>query len=92
MVGSYNAMLTILEPYIDYVWAEYQEAKKADKATVLMTEVRVDFSEYVPEGFGTSDVVIIGNDRIVVIDLKYGKGVPVSATGSSCSVTESSRG
>ena len=79
MVGSYNAMLTILEPYIDYVWAEYQEAKKADKATVLMTEVRVDFSEYVPEGFGTSDVVIIGNDRIVVIDLKYGKGVPVSA-------------
>lgn len=68
-----------LEPYIDYVAREYQEALKADEAAVLMTEQRVDFSDIVPEGFGTSDVIIIGGGRVTVIDLKYGKGVAVSA-------------
>lgn len=42
-------------------------------------EVRVDFSKWVPDGFGTSDVVILADDVIEIIDLKYGKGVPVSA-------------
>lgn len=72
-------MARTLEPYIDYVAREYQEALKADEAAVIMTEQRVDFSEYVPGGFGTSDVIIIGGGRVTVIDLKYGKGVAVSA-------------
>ena len=42
-------------------------------------EQRVDFSEWVPEGFGTADVVIMSHDKVRVIDLKFGKGVPVSA-------------
>lgn len=44
-----------------------------------MTEQRVDFSKYVPGGFGTSDVIIIREGRLHIIDLKYGKGVEVSA-------------
>lgn len=80
--GSFAAMQKILEPYVDYVWAEYQKAKQADPAAVLMTERRVCFDEYVPGGFGTSDVVIIGGGCATVIDLKYGKGVPVSAVGN----------
>lgn len=79
MAGSFGAMTKILEPYVDFVWAKYQEAKQADEAAVIMTERRVSFAEYVPEGFGTSDVVIIGGGKMTVIDLKYGKGVPVSA-------------
>lgn len=43
-------------------------------------EQRVDFSRWVPEGFGTSDVVIIADGTLHIVDLKYGKGVPVSAT------------
>lgn len=82
LAGSFDAMKKILEPYIDYVWAKYQEAKKTDEAAVLMTERRVSFTEYVPEGFGTSDVVIIGGGKATVIDLKYGKGVPVSAVNN----------
>jgi len=45
---------------------------------IVDLEERVDFSEWVPDGFGTADVIIIGNNTIHVIDLKYGKGVPVS--------------
>ena len=42
-------------------------------------EQRVDFSEWVPDGFGTADVVIISDTKIRVIDLKFGKGVAVDA-------------
>ena len=48
-------------------------------------EVKVDFSEYVPDGFGTADCLMIGpvegvkGDVLHVIDFKYGKGVEVAA-------------
>lgn len=77
--GNFKVMRGIIEPYVDFVRAEYMAVRKEDPAAVLSTEERVDFSVYVPEGFGTSDVIIVGNDMIEVIDLKYGKGVPVSA-------------
>ena len=49
----------------------------------VASEVRVDFSEYVPEGFGTCDCVMIGGDTITIVDYKHGKGVPVDAEGNS---------
>lgn len=45
----------------------------------LMIEQRVDYSDWVPGGFGTSDAVIIADDTIEIIDLKYGKGIRVDA-------------
>lgn len=42
-------------------------------------ETRVDFSHYVPDGFGTADCIMIGEGRIVIIDYKNGSGVPVDA-------------
>ena len=45
----------------------------------LMSEQRVDFSNVVPEGFGTADAIVIQDDLLTVIDLKYGKGVQVDA-------------
>ena len=42
-------------------------------------EQRVDFSDWVPDGFGTADVVILSKYAIRVIDLKFGKGIPVHA-------------
>ena len=42
-------------------------------------EKRLDFGDWVPDGFGTGDCLIIGGDVMHVVDLKYGKGVPVSA-------------
>lgn len=46
---------------------------------VVLLEQKLDFSRWVPEGFGTGDVVIISQLGVEVIDLKYGQGVPVSA-------------
>ena len=60
--------------YADYI----QEQIKNDDA-VLLLEQRVDFSPWVPHGFGTCDCIILQGDKMTVIDYKYGVGVPVSA-------------
>jgi hypothetical protein len=36
-------------------------------------------NKWIPEGYGTGDVIIVNDDYIHVIDLKYGKGVRVEA-------------
>lgn len=68
--------------YTENVWEIFNEAKKSCPDAQLLPEQRLDFSEYVPEGFGTGDVVIIADDMVQVIDLKYGKGIGVSAEGN----------
>lgn len=77
--GTFLEMKMILQPYVDYVFEEYAEQVHEDGAAQLMTEERVDLAEYIPGGFGTSDVVILRQGRLHIIDLKYGKGVSVSA-------------
>jgi hypothetical protein len=54
-----------------------------DAPPYVAAEVRVDFSEFVPEGFGTCDCVMIGGDTITIVDYKHGKGVPVDAEGNT---------
>jgi len=56
----------------------YVRSQVGDGDTPLF-EQRVDFSDWVPDGFGTADVVILSKHAIRVIDLKFGKGVAVSA-------------
>lgn len=53
-----------------------------DMSVEVYLEERVDFSDVVPEGSGTSDVLIVGPNFIHPIDLKFGKGVAVSAIGN----------
>ena len=60
--------------YSDYI----QELTKSPD-TIVLLEQRVDFSPWVPEGFGTCDCIIIQDDVLTIIDYKYGVGVPVSA-------------
>ena len=50
---------------------------------MVLVEQRLDFSRYVPDGFGTGDCVIVADDVLTVIDFKYGKGVAVSANHNS---------
>lgn len=68
--------------YTQTVWEIFNEVKAECPDAQLLPEQRLDFSEYVPDGFGTGDVVIIADDMVQVIDLKYGKGVGVSAVGN----------
>ena len=78
MPHGYNTeMVHCAEEYADYI----EEQKKSNDAIVLL-ERRVDFSSWVPEGFGTCDCLIIQDDTLTIIDYKYGQGVPVSATNN----------
>lgn len=71
-------MLEYAESYRDYI----QEQLKGDEAIVLL-EQRVDFSPWVPDGFGTADCIILQGDTMDVIDFKYGQGVTVDARENS---------
>ena len=65
------------EHYVDnYVLYVRSQIGDGDRP---LFEQRVDFSEWVNDGFGTADVVIISKNKIRVIDLKFGMGIPVSA-------------
>lgn len=70
-------MLDCAAGYRDYI----QEQLKSDSAVVLL-EQRVDFSDWVPDGFGTCDCIIIQGDTLTIIDYKYGQGVAVEAEGN----------
>ena len=60
-----------------------ERAMQYDTKPNVAVEVRVDFAEYVPEGFGTCDCIMIGGDTLNITDYKHGKGVPVSAEGNA---------
>lgn len=64
------------DEYLDYIKSVALGFPSAPYATI---EKKVDFSMYAPEGFGTADCIVIGGGTLYIIDLKYGKGVPVSA-------------
>lgn len=64
-------------------YADYIQEQIRDDSALVMLEQRVDFSPWVPDGFGTADCIIIQGDTMDVIDYKYGKGVAVSAVENS---------
>ena len=70
------------DDYVDTVLAELYSARKIDPEARLYIEQRLDMSDWIPDCFGTSDVVIVFDGGLIVIDFKYGKGVPVEAQGN----------
>ena len=68
-----------VEAYVDLLDAKYQQALKADKNAVLLHEEKLDFSSWVPHGFGRGDAIIIADGVMEVIDFKYGATVSVTA-------------
>ena len=67
------------EGYKDYVLERFAAVSAECPDAKLSVEERLELSEYVPDGFGTGDAVIVGFHVLEIIDLKYGRGVPVSA-------------
>ncbi len=67
------------EEYKNFCLSVNQETQKTCKDPVILIEEKVDFSNYVPNGFGTGDCVIIGDGTLHVIDYKHGQGVEVLA-------------
>lgn len=73
-----QAMAGYVMEFVNYCAEQYAEAKTKGTA-FLQSETKVSLEDYIPEGFGTADCIIIGGDTLEVVDLKYGKGVAVYA-------------
>lgn len=80
-VSNYDSdeMEECTDVYVDFVMEQYEEAKRSCGDPVVLIEQRLDFSCYVPNGFGTGDCLIIGDGKLHIIDFKYG----MCATGIS---------
>ena len=80
-VSDYDSdeMEECTDAYVDFVLEQYEAAKQTCTDPIILIEQHLDFSCYVPDGFGTGDCVIIGDDRLHIIDFKYGMGVLVDA-------------
>ena len=69
-------MLKHAEDYLDYI---KQLTLDTSAQPFITVEKEVRFDDYVPEGFGTADCIVVKGNTLHVIDFKYGKGVMVSA-------------
>ncbi|MGN7268892.1 DUF2800 domain-containing protein [Bacillus licheniformis] len=80
-VSSYNTdeMEEHSDAYVEFVMEQFELAKQSCTDPLILIEQRLDFSCYVPQGFGTGDCIIIGDKKLHIIDFKYGMGVLVDA-------------
>lgn len=69
-------MESYTDTYVDFI---KEKALSFSSNPYIEIEKRVDFSRWVEGGFGTCDCVLIHGSTLSIIDLKYGKGVPVSS-------------
>ncbi|WP_044294526.1 DUF2800 domain-containing protein [Robinsoniella peoriensis] len=67
------------EGYVSYAMEQIELARQNCPDPIVLIEQHLDYSAYVPEGFGTGDLLIVADGTLAVVDLKYGKGVPVEA-------------
>jgi len=65
--------------YVNFAIELITKVRQSCKDSIVLIEQRLDFSNYVPEGFGTGDLVIVADRTLYIVDLKYGTGVAVSA-------------
>jgi hypothetical protein len=68
-----------VQDYVDYAVEKINEARSNTQDAVILLEQKLDYSNIVPDGFGTGDLVIISDEVLEIIDFKYGKGICVSA-------------
>ncbi len=67
------------QEYCNYVMEQLEDSKSHCADPEVLVEQRLDFSKWVPEGFGTGDCIIVADDILHIIDFKYGLGVLVDA-------------
>ena len=83
-VSSFDSgeMEDCTDSYVEYVMELLTKAKSKCSDPVVLVEQRLDFSRYVPDGFGTGDCIIVSDDVLHIVDLKYGTGILVEAEGN----------
>lgn len=74
---------SVTDEYVDFCIETIESVRASCPDPLILVEHRLDFSEYVPEGFGTGDLVIVADGVLEVIDFKGGRGVRVEAERNS---------
>lgn len=74
-----EAMVDCSDMYAQYVLEQVEASRKKCRDPIVLIEQCLDFSKWVPEGFGTGDCVIVADEMLTIIDMKYGVGILVSA-------------
>ena len=67
------------DDYVSFVTETYETVKQSCKGALMFIEQHLDFSSYVPDGFGTGDCIIVADGKLHVIDFKYGQGLLVNS-------------
>lgn len=67
------------DAYVDFIMEQVEATKQVCKDPIVLIEQHLDFSCYVPDGFGTGDCIIISDEKLHIVDFKYGMGVLVGA-------------
>ena len=78
-----DEMYEEVQKYVDYVLEQFIASKQVTKDAILLIEDKIDLLFLIEDGFGTCDAEIIADGVLEVIDLKYGKGIAVSANDNS---------
>lgn len=73
-----ESMFDYCSDYAAFVLERFAMARKRSSDAQIFIEYSLDTRAYIPEGFGTTDIVIVADGYIETIDLKYGKGKPVA--------------
>ncbi len=70
------------DAYAACVIERLTEARTLTPDAEIIIESRLNFEQWMTEGYGTADAVIIADGVMDVFDFKYGKGVKVDAVGN----------
>ena len=65
--------------YLDFAIEKINEARARTRDAVVLLEMKLDYSTWVPEGFGSGDLVLVTDDVLEVIDFKFGRGIQIGA-------------
>ena len=80
-VSQYDCdeMDSYTDEYVAFVLEQLEQVNQFCHDPKILIEQRLDFSCFVPEGFGTGDCLIVSDKMLHIIDFKYGQGVLVEA-------------
>jgi len=74
---------TVTDEYVAFCIETIEAVRLSCPDPLIMVEHRLDYSDYVPDGFGTGDLIIVADGVLEVIDFKGGRGVRVEANRNS---------
>lgn len=74
-----DEMEELTDAYRDYILEQLTQERQTCPDAQIFVETRLDLTTYVPGSFGTCDCLIVSDEKLHIIDFKYGQGVLVDA-------------